>query len=697
MQSFSELPLSAPIAKAITELGFEKPSPIQAETLPILLGDATDFLGLAATGTGKTAAFAIPMLERINPSIRAVQALILCPTRELALQVAQQVSLLGKHKGIRPVAVYGGAPYGEQIAGLRSGAQVVVGTPGRVCDHIDKGTLRLDQLQTLILDEADEMISMGFKDELEKVLSAAPRESTVDQAASNIWLFSATMSREVRRVADQYLRSPKQVQINRTEMLPTTIEQYYYPTAESNKPEILCKLIESAEDFYGLIFCQTKALVVDLTQYLHERGYKVDSLHGDKDQTARERTMQSFRDRKVTVLVCTDVASRGLDVKDITHVINYSLPRELDSYVHRIGRTGRSGKTGIAMNLVTQSHRRLIFAIENMTKTRMLEGVIPTRREIGARKVNKRLENFNDQPFFSRALEVMNEDWKTTVAAMTPEEVAARFLTMIMPDVFNEKVQSAAEKARAATAATNKTVIAPRAPSAYGGGGGYSSPASSRPSFGGGGGSAFVPSSGGPAPISAPIAKAAPTATFDSDMMVDDTAISEAPVRVSAPAAVRPAVASQVSAPVLGGVQTAVKPVTSPFEPRRTFNGGADRAPRGFANRSSDRGAGRSFGGARPERSNDRPAFGAASSGSYTKARPGAAPMRSSTGASSSSYAPKADRPPRAAAKPFASERSSSSSAMAADGGDQVLNRKMRRALQFGIPYNEPGENRQGE
>lgn len=416
-------------------MGFEEPSPIQAQTLPLLLGDPTDFIGLAATGTGKTAAFSIPLLEKIDADCKDVQALILCPTRELALQVASQINLIGRFKRVRSVAIYGGASYGEQIRGLREGAQVVVGTPGRVVDHLERGTLSLEQLRTLVLDEADEMISMGFKDELEKILDSAPRES------SNIWLFSATMSREVRKVADSYLRDPEQVQVNREEMLSSTVEQYYFPVQESNKPEVLCKLIEAAEDFYGLVFCQTKALVVDLMQYLSERGYKVDSLHGDKDQNARERTMQAFRNRKVTVLVCTDVAARGLDVKDVTHVVNYSLPRELENYVHRIGRTARSGKTGVALNLVTQSHRRLIFRIEEHTRSKMLEGRIPTRREVGARKVHKKFESFLAQPFHDRAVEVMSDDWKSALSGMTAEEVAGRFLNMMMPDVFNDRVE----------------------------------------------------------------------------------------------------------------------------------------------------------------------------------------------------------------------------------------------------------------
>ena len=266
MTTFSELPISEPVMKALTEMGFETPSPIQAETLPILLGEPTDFLGLAATGTGKTAAFAIPLLERLEKSARGVKALILCPTRELAIQVAGQIDLLGKFKGVRALPVYGGTGYGDQIYGLKSGAQVVVGTPGRVVDHIEKGTLNLSSLETLILDEADEMISMGFKEDLEKVLEAAPK------GQANIWLFSATMSPEVRGVADAYLKDPQKVQVNRTEMLPSTVEQVYFMIHEYDKPRLVCRLIDAADDFYGIIFCQTKSLVADLSQFLKERG-----------------------------------------------------------------------------------------------------------------------------------------------------------------------------------------------------------------------------------------------------------------------------------------------------------------------------------------------------------------------------------------------------------------------------------------
>lgn len=433
MKTFLELSLKPELMRAITDLKYETPSPIQAETLPILLGKPTDFIGLAATGTGKTAAFAIPLLERIDASLRELQALVLCPTRELALQVSGQINLLGKHLGVRALPIYGGAPYDAQIRGLKAGINIVVGTPGRLIDHLQKGLLKLGALTTLVLDEADEMISMGFKEDLEALLKASPR------ATSHIWLFSATMGNDVRRVADTYLRKPKQVQVNKKEMLSNTVEQIYYKTKETNKPEVLCKLIDTAENFYGLVFCQTKALVVDLTRYLTERGYKVDCLHGDKDQKARERTMQGFRDHRVSILICTDVASRGLDVKDLTHVINYSIPRELDSYVHRIGRTARIGKSGFAMSLVTQSNFNLIPRIERMTNSRMREGTIPTRRDIGEIKVKQVLTRFKVQKAFPRAIEIMGEPWKSEITAMTKEEIVGRFLVMNFPDVFEVK------------------------------------------------------------------------------------------------------------------------------------------------------------------------------------------------------------------------------------------------------------------
>lgn len=432
MTTFTELNLKPELTRAIAGLQYETPSAIQAAALPILLGAPTDFIGLAATGTGKTAAFGIPLLERIDTTTRTLQGLILCPTRELAVQVAGQIALLGKHLGIRALPVYGGASFGDQARGLRGGVHIVVGTPGRLVDHLTRGTMQLNHLHTLILDEADEMISMGFKDDLEAILKASPR------AQSNIWLFSATMSREVRRVADTYLRTPQQVQINKSAMLSSTVEQIYYLTKEPQKPDVLCRLIDAADDFYGLVFCQTKALVIDLTRYLTDRGYKVDCLHGDKDQTSRERTMQAFRDRRVSLLICTDVASRGLDVKDVTHVINYSISNELDSYVHRIGRTARSGKSGYAMSLVTPGHIKLIGRIEKMTNSTMKAGVIPTQQDINAKKLNQVLTQFIALPEPAPAQAQLSSKWKAILAGMDVQEIAARFLLMTRPEIFAE-------------------------------------------------------------------------------------------------------------------------------------------------------------------------------------------------------------------------------------------------------------------
>jgi ATP-dependent RNA helicase DeaD len=433
MTTFDELNLSTELTRAIKELGFDTPSPIQAQALPVLLAEATDFIGLAATGTGKTAAFGIPLLEKVDTKNKRVQAVVLCPTRELAQHVSGQLGLLGKYKNIKVLAIYGGANYHDQMHGLRTGHQIVVGTPGRMIDHLERGTLDLGSVKTIVLDEADKMIDMGFKDELEMLLKAIPRDS------SHIWLFSATMDKDVRRVADTYLQKPQFVQANRKEMLSTTVEQFFYPTRESDKPEILCKIIEAADDFYGLIFCQTKSLVTDLTNYLISRKYLVDSLHGDKSQHERERTMQAFRDKKVKILICTDVASRGLDVKDITHVINYSIPREMDVYVHRIGRTARSGKAGIAMSLVTPSHRGMIARIEHLTKTRIKEGRVPSRRDVGVKKVSKILAPFLAQKNFSRATELLNPEWKAAISEMSAEEVVGRFLAIMSPEVFDNQ------------------------------------------------------------------------------------------------------------------------------------------------------------------------------------------------------------------------------------------------------------------
>ena len=442
LNSFEDLNLSPELMQAIEELGYTTPSPIQAGALPILLQNKTDFIGQAATGTGKTAAFGIPLIELCSAKMGGVQGLIMCPTRELAIQVSEQIDLLGKHKGVRSVAIYGGAAYDKQIQGLKQGLQIVVGTPGRLLDHVRRGTLKLAGVKTVVLDEADEMISMGFKEDLETILEEVPKDGV------HTWLFSATMSRQVRSVAEKYLDKPEQVTVNKQEMLSSSVEQIYFPTHESDKPEVLAKIIEAAEDFYGIVFCQTKSLVVDLTEYLQKRGFNVDCLHGDMNQAGRERTMTSFRDRRVKVLVCTDVASRGLDVKNVTHVINYSIPREFDIYVHRIGRTARGGSAGLAMSLVTPSQRSLIRRIEELTNARVTEGKIPKRKDIAVKKVTAALSKFDAQEFHARAVESLSDSWRERLDGMDKLEIAGRFLSMQFKDLFAERDPAQNEKLR---------------------------------------------------------------------------------------------------------------------------------------------------------------------------------------------------------------------------------------------------------
>lgn len=431
MITFQELNLSAPLLKAVEKLGFTTPSPIQEQALPLLLDGDTDFIGLAATGTGKTAAFSLPLLEKIDPKVKGLQALVMCPTRELAMQVADQINKFGQFKGLKALCIYGGAGYNDQIRGLKSGIQIVVGTPGRLIDHLERGTMKMDQVETIVLDEADEMISMGFKEDLEKVLAS------VQDQTRRIWLFSATMSPEIKRVANIYLKDYKMVQVNRVEIVPAKVKQYYYVVKESDRAEVLKKIIDNEEDFYGIIFCQTKALVNELHTYLTSCGYKVDCLHGDKTQKDRERTMQAFRDKMVRILVCTDVAARGLDVKEVGHVVNYSVPRELDSYVHRIGRTGRSGSSGVAISFVGPSGRGMISRLEKVTNSKLLEGKVPTKKDIGAKKIINTLSDFQEQKTYTKALELLTPEWKESLKEMSSEEIAARFLALMSPEVFS--------------------------------------------------------------------------------------------------------------------------------------------------------------------------------------------------------------------------------------------------------------------
>src|SRR5215469_13221739 len=333
---FSELGLSAELLKAIDKLGFEKASPIQADSIPPLM-QGTDVVGQSQTGSGKTAAFAIPAIEKTDPSQRVVQVLILCPTRELAIQVSEEIHKLAVFKrGVNALPIYGGQSYERQFYGLKQGAQIVIGTPGRLMDHMRRGTLRLDTVKLVILDEADVMLNMGFREDIETILKDAPKErQTV--------FFSATMPRPIRDLIERYARNPENVKVEQKEMTVPTVEQVYYEVDRRFKIELLTRLIDIHDLKLGIIFCNTKRMVDDLVDHLEAQGYMADRLHGDMTQAMRDRVMNKFRKSGMEFLVATDIAARGIDVDDVQVVFNYDLPYDGEDYVHRIGRTGRRG------------------------------------------------------------------------------------------------------------------------------------------------------------------------------------------------------------------------------------------------------------------------------------------------------------------------------------------------------------------
>ncbi len=375
---FTSFNLRPELEQAITALGYVEPTPIQAGMIPLMMTGA-DVIGQAQTGTGKTAAFALPILHNLQPGKRAPRALVMAPTRELALQVAEATSSFGQFMKVNVLAVYGGAPYIRQINELRRGVDIVVGTPGRLIDLINRGVLDLGSIQTVVLDEADEMLSMGFIEDIETILASTPVER---QTA----LFSATMPAPIRRLADKYMRDPQSVTIHREQVTVAATEQRYYLVNESEKTAALTRLFEMEEISSALIFVRTRAGTGELASELSNRGFPSEALNGDLNQDARERTLNRFRAGQIKVLVATDVAARGLDIEDISHVFNYDLPDDAELYVHRIGRTGRAGKTGIAISLVPVFEKRRIKDIERFTHSKLIPAAVPTTEEIIAKR-----------------------------------------------------------------------------------------------------------------------------------------------------------------------------------------------------------------------------------------------------------------------------------------------------------------------
>ena len=355
---FAELGLAPEILKAIERLGFEEASPIQSAAIPVLL-EGADVVGQSQTGSGKTAAFGIPAIQLVDASLRAPQVLVLCPTRELAVQVAEEIAKLAFFKrGVRELPIYGGQSYERQFRGLSAGAQIIIGTPGRVMDHLERESLKLDRIKMVILDEADRMLDMGFVDDIKTILREVPNErQTV--------FFSATIPRPIQELIKTFTRNPVNVRVEAEALTVPAIEQVYYEVDRRSKLEVLCRLIDLEDVKLAIIFCATKMMVDELTEHLIARGYGADKLHGDMTQAMRERVMGRFRKRKVEFLVATDVAARGLDVEDIEIVFNYDLPHDGEDYVHRIGRTGRAGKGGKAVTFVAG---REIYRLENIQR-----------------------------------------------------------------------------------------------------------------------------------------------------------------------------------------------------------------------------------------------------------------------------------------------------------------------------------------
>ena len=400
---FTSLNLRDEIMQAITELGYAEPTPIQAGMIPLML-TGVDVVGQAQTGTGKTAAFALPILHNYQYQ-KQPQALILAPTRELALQVADSITEYGKHLGVRVLAVYGGQAYGPQISNLKRGVDIVVGTPGRLNDLLERKILDLSHIKTVVLDEADEMLNMGFIEEVEKILATTPAER---QTA----LFSATMPPRIRSLANRFMRDPQSVLIKRSTLTTPAIEQRYYLVHENEKTNALTRIFEIEPIHSALIFARTRAETAALANELVVRGIPAEAIHGDLDQNARERVLGRFRANQIKVLVATDVAARGLDIEDISHVFNYHLPDDAEVYIHRIGRTGRAGKTGIAITLLSPREKRRMREVEALTKQTATKMELPTPADIVKHRETQVVENLKiwlGRGRYKRELEMVQE------------------------------------------------------------------------------------------------------------------------------------------------------------------------------------------------------------------------------------------------------------------------------------------------
>lgn len=426
MNLFTESNLSPDILKAVGELGYESPTEIQKQTIPFILSDIRDLIALAQTGTGKTAAFSLPILDMIDDTSRKIQFLVLCPTRELCLQISKDIKNYSKYmKDIKTTAVYGGSSIMDQIRSLKDKPQIIVGTPGRVIDLINRKALDFSAIHWLVLDEADEMLSMGFKDELETILRETPE-------TKQTFLFSATMNKEVERISKNYLTKPHRISVGSINEVKKNIKHEYYVVGYRNKKEALKRLIDANPNQYSILFCRTRMETQEVADFLMQNGYAADALHGDLSQAQRDTVMKKFRLKNIDILVATDVAARGLDVDSLTHVIHYSLPDDPEVFVHRSGRTGRAGKDGISISLIKPEESRKLKQIKSTTKIDIVEKFIPTGEEVIKAQVGGVFEKLltEHQDVFE-----FDDSLIPDLSAFTKEELVHKLLQFQLKDL----------------------------------------------------------------------------------------------------------------------------------------------------------------------------------------------------------------------------------------------------------------------
>ena len=430
---FEELQLDERIIRAITEMGFEEASPIQAQAIPVVL-EGRDMIGQAQTGTGKTAAFGLPLLQKVDPKVKKLQAIVLLPTRELAIQVAEELRRFAKFMhGVKVLPIYGGQDIVRQIRALKDGTQIVVGTPGRVMDHMRRKTVKTDHVHTVVLDEADEMLNMGFLEDMETILSQLPEERQT-------LMFSATMPQAIAEIARKFQTDPVTVRVIKKELTVPKVTQYYYEVKPRNKVEVMCRLLDLYSPKLSVAFCNTKKQVDELVQALQGRGYFAEGLHGDLKQEQRDRVMGSFRNGATEILVATDVAARGIDVDDVEAVFNYDIPQDDEYYVHRIGRTGRAGREGRAFSLAVGSEVYKLRDIQRFCKTKIVPQPIPSLDDVTAIKAEKILDDVQQHIGDDSNLERMTDIIEKRLLAedYTSLELAAAFLKMAMGDDYED-------------------------------------------------------------------------------------------------------------------------------------------------------------------------------------------------------------------------------------------------------------------